>query len=88
MRRGKEAARMAGPAPVYPVELPRLRRIVVVIDFDLGRPMIRVWQLWKSKRIDCYRVRAPDGKVWPGRWGWARVLAEIRHAYIRVSKSA
>lgn len=84
MRRGRDRARMAGPAPDYPDELPRLRRIVVVIDLDSGRPLVRMWQLWRTRRCDSYRLR--DGLRWGvARIGWARVLWQIREAYCRVS---
>lgn len=45
-----------------------------------------VWHefvLLKSDRIDCYRV-AVDGKLLPGRMGWAKILEMVRKAFLRV----
>lgn len=36
MRRGREAARLAAPAPDYPATLPALRRQIIIRDFDFG----------------------------------------------------
>lgn len=74
---------MEGPAPDYPVELPELRRQIIVRDFDFG-PVEYTFDLLKSPRIDSYRVRV-DGKVLPGRYGWARALELIRKGFLRVS---
>ncbi|HEY6873251.1 MAG TPA: hypothetical protein VI298_11045 [Geobacteraceae bacterium] len=39
--------------------------------------------LHRSNRIDCYRVEI-DGRMLPGRKGWASVLEMVRKAFVRV----
>lgn len=76
--------RESGPAPDYPRELPQLRRIVIVIDFDFGR-IVEVFGLWRTGRIDCYRMTRKDGTVIAGSIGWAKALEKIRKGFLRVS---
>jgi hypothetical protein len=80
----KEEIRLEGPVPVYPYEPPEIRRRVVIEDYDYDRITRHEFILLKSNRIDCYRV-AVDGKLLPGRIGWARVLELIRKAFIRAT---
>ena len=82
MRRGKDAARMAKPAPDYLPVLPDLRREIIVIDHDHGESMHRLC-LYKTDRIDCYRVEV-DGKPWKARIGWSMILAGLRKSLPRV----
>lgn len=82
MRRGKAAARMARPAPDYPPTLPELRRRIVIEDYDFGH-QIHVLELFRSNRVDCYRVVA-DGVEWKRRIGWSGILAGLRKAMPRV----
>ena len=84
MRRGKDAARLASPAPDYPAELPRLRRLVIVIDMDTGKPIARTIALYRTPRVDCYRAEV-SGRVWQRRIGWSRVLEGLRKALPRSS---
>ena len=60
MRRGRERARINGPAPDYPQPLPDLRRRIVVESFDFGHE-IHVMEFYRTNRIDCFRV-VVDGK--------------------------
>lgn len=83
MRRGKDAARMARPAPDYPPALPDLRRRIVIEDFDFGH-QVHVLELFRTNRIDCYRVVA-DGVEWKRRIGWSKILAGLRKSLPRVS---
>lgn len=83
MRRGKDAARMSRRAPDYPVSLPDLRRRIVIEDFDFGH-RIHVLELFRTNRIDCYRVVA-DGVEWKRRIGWSGILAGLRKSLPRVS---
>ena len=83
MQRGRERTRMEGPAPEYPAEIPELRRIVVVIDYDFGK-VVEVMRLYKTNRVDCYRA-VIDGKVWRDRIGWTQVLTAIRRSFLRVA---
>ena len=36
MQRGRERARMERPAPEYPLDLPELRREIIIRDYDHG----------------------------------------------------
>lgn len=83
-RDAKERIRLEGPCPKYPYEPPDIRRRIIVEDYDYGRVVRHEFVLLKSNRIDCYRV-AVDGKLLPGRIGWARVLELIRKAFLRAT---
>lgn len=83
MRSAKERRRLEGPAPEYPSDLPDLRRIVVVIDFDFGK-VVEVMRLYKTNRVDCYRAVVND-QVWRKRIGWTQVLAAFRRSFVRVA---
>ena len=85
-RAAKERRRVDGPAPDYPRELPKLRRIVIVIDFDFG-PVVEVFSLWRTRRVDCYEMRRKDGVVVAECVGWARALEMIRKGFLRVSSA-
>jgi hypothetical protein len=71
------------PRPRIPPELPRLRRRVVIEDFDLGGVVRHEIYLYRSSRVDCYLVEV-DGRRLPGRCGRARVLELARKAFVRV----
>jgi hypothetical protein len=81
-RAAKERIRLDSPAPDYPTELPYLRRRIVITDYDFGEVTHTV-DLYRSGRIDCYRVVA-DGIEWKKRAGWSTVLEAIRKSFIRV----
>ena len=83
LRAAKERRRLEGPAPEYPAELPDLRRIVVVIDFDFGK-VVEVMRLYKTSRVDCYRA-VVNGRVWRERVGWTQVLNALRRSFLRVA---
>lgn len=82
-RAAKARIREDGDAPDYPAVLPKLRRIVIVIDFDFG-PMVEVFGLWRTSRIDCYRMTWKDGTVINECIGWAKALEIIRKGFLRV----
>lgn len=82
MRRGRDQARMRRPAPGRPPDLPELRRVVTVVDYDSGQPVQHTLQLYRTNRIDSYRIVA-DGKPWK-RGGWTVALVGLRKAYPRV----
>lgn len=82
MKAGKDAARMARPAPHYPQQLPDLRRRIVVEDWDFGHS-VHVLELHRTNRVDCYRVIA-DGVEWKERIGWSKILAGLRKSMPRV----
>jgi hypothetical protein len=82
MRRGRERARLEGPAPDYPPPLPDLRRRLVIEDFDFGHS-VHVMEFYRTNRIDCFRV-VVDGKEWKRRIGFSNALAGIRKSMPRV----
>ena len=82
MRRGRDAARMALPAPRRAPELPALRREVVVTDHDTGSPVSHVMRLYRTRRVDTYRIEI-DGEQWRC-GGWTAALLALRKAYPRV----
>jgi serine protease inhibitor ecotin len=85
MKRGREAARLAGPAPDYPQPLPELRRTIIVVDHDFGTIEHRI-DLYRTNRVDCYRA-VVGGIVWKKSIGWARVLEAVRKSFVRVLSS-
>lgn len=84
MRAAKARKREALGPRAAPWSPPDLRRIIVVIDFDSGRPMVRMMQLWRGDRIDRYRVRSSKG-VAKRPIGWSKALAAVRKKMPRVS---
>lgn len=82
MRRSKEAARLARPAPDYPAPLPELRMRITVERFDFGLD-VHVFELRRTNRVDVYAVTV-DGKPWQ-RAGLSAVLAGLRKACPRVA---
>lgn len=84
-RAAKDRVRLESPAPEYPPTMPELRRRIVITDFDFGE-VTHTIDLYRSNRIDCYRVVA-DGVEWKKRSGWSAVLEGIRKSFLRVSAS-
>lgn len=85
MRRGKESARMDSPLEHRPVDLPDLRRRIIITDYDFGE-VTHTIDLYRTGRVDCYRAVA-DGKLWKDRIGWAKVLEAVRKSFVRVGAS-
>lgn len=83
MKAGKDAARLASPAPDYPAALPDLRRQIIIRDFDFSEK-IHTLDLYRTNRVDCYRVVA-DGVEWKERVGWSKILAGLRKSMPRIS---
>lgn len=82
MREAADRARMELPAPDYVPQMPELRRRIVITDYDFGE-VTHTIDLYRSGRIDCYRVVA-DGAEWKKRAGWSTVLEAVRKSFIRV----
>ena len=82
MQAGRDAARMAGPAPDYPAALPDLRMRITVERLDCGEPQVHVFELRRSRRVDQYRVHV-DGQPWRV-CGLSAVLEGLRKAMPRV----
>jgi len=85
MREARERKRLEGDEPVYPRELPALRRTLTIVDYDFGRVEHRI-DLYRTRRIDCYRAVA-DGVEWRRSIGWSKVLAALRVKFPRVRAS-
>lgn len=83
MRKARERKRIESAAPDYPMQLPELRRKIIIIDYDFGETR-HVLELYKSDRIDCFKVFV-DGELWKKRIGFSRILSGIRKALPRVS---
>ncbi len=84
MRAAKERKRLEGPLPEYAVDIPDLRRRIIVIDYDSGNAVTHTIDLHRTRRIDQYRA-VVDGVEWKKRIGFSGVLAGIRKAMPRVS---
>jgi hypothetical protein len=82
LRRGRERAAMAREPRGRMPDLPALRREVIVIDYDTGQPVTHTLHLYRTARVDTYRIDA-DGKPWK-RGGWTAALAGLRKAYPRL----
>lgn len=82
MQRGRELARLEGPAPDYPAELPLLRMRITVERFDVAEPEKHVFELRRCRRVDQYAVLI-DGKPWKVA-GLSAVLEGLRKATPRV----
>lgn len=82
MRRGKEAARMAREPERRMPELPEVRRVVMVTDYDRGAPVTHTFELRQSNRVDSYKVFV-DGQPWK-RCGWSAVCAALRKSHHRL----
>ena len=82
MRRGRDAARMAREPRGRAPELPELRREVIVIDFDSGEPVTHTLHLYRTRRVDTFRIEA-DGRPWKC-GGWSKALEGLRKAYPRM----
>lgn len=76
MRRAKERIRLELSAPDYPMELPDLRKKIIVTNYDFDEET-HLFELYKSGRIDQYRVLV-DGELWKDRIGFSGILAGIR----------
>ena len=82
MRRGRDRARMARDPQTRAPELPNLRRVVTVTDYDSGEPITHTLHMHKTRRVDVYRITA-DGQPWKS-CGWSASLGWLRKAYPRL----
>ena len=82
MRQARERLRLESDPPDYPAILPKLRREIIIIDHDFGT-VVEHMKLYKSNRIDCYRVEV-DGKTFLKRLGWAKCIELVRKSFLRV----
>lgn len=83
-RARRDELRQAGDAPDYPADLPELRVVIEVTRLDVGpEPEKHRFELYRTSRVDCYRVMVDD-ELWLPRAGLSRVLAGIRKAMPRI----
>ena len=82
-RAAKERKRLSADPPDYPQDLPDLRRVIEITDFDSGTPITHRIELYRTDRIDYYNVNI-DGNPWQQRIGWSRVLEGLRKALPRI----
>ena len=82
-RAAREEKRIKGIHPEYPSELPKLRRLINITDYDTGIPITHQVALYRSNRIDCYHVYI-NGKLWKRRVGWSKILEGLRKALPRL----
>ena len=78
----RDRNRMAREPQGRPPDLPELRRVVTVTDYDGPTAVTHTLHLYRTTRVDTYRVEA-DGKPWQ-LCGWSAVLAGLRKAYPRI----
>ena len=62
-RNVKESKRLESESPDYSINFipPKLRRIVIVIDFDFGK-VVKFFKFYRSGRIDTYIIKDEEGK--------------------------
>jgi hypothetical protein len=73
--------RMAADPPVYPPDLPQVRRRLIVEDYDFG--LVRhEFLLEKTGRRDVYLVSVDGQQI--GRMDWSRVVELARKGFVRV----
>jgi hypothetical protein len=67
---------------------PKLRRRLTIEDFDGVDPHVHVIEMFRSNRVDSYRV-VVDGRDWTPRGqktvGWSRILDWARKAMPRLA---
>ena len=63
-----ERNRQDGETPLPVREIPRLRRVIEITDYDASEPVVYTLELFRSDRIDCYVVYI-DGSLWEKRIG-------------------
>jgi hypothetical protein len=81
----KGQKRLKVDSPDYPLPIPELRRIVIVIDFDFGRRVVKFFKFYKTKRIDTYRIVDEDGVTVSA--GWARFINQyLMKCFVRVRR--
>jgi len=76
MRKAKERKRLESPAPEPIIDLPDLRKTIVITNFDFGEEVHR-FELMQTGRIDQYKVLV-DGELWKHRIGLSGILAGVR----------
>lgn len=75
-----------GSCPDYPPVFvpPKIRRKVIVIDYDMGE-IEQVFYLLRTSRIDTYKIKS-DGKTWSQNMGWSKFIETMRKGFIRIGR--
>jgi len=81
-RAAKERKRLEGDEPERKWMPPNLRRKIIIIDYDMGKPVVHKIDLYRSNRIDQYIVKVDD-ELWK-QAGWAKTLEGIRKSFFRI----
>ncbi len=82
-RDAKEQKRLDSESPEYPLPVPKLRRIVIIIDFDFGRRIVKIFKFYKTNRIDTYRIIDEEGVMIKS--GWARFINRyLMKCFVRI----
>ncbi len=86
-RKAKELNRLESADMYYEPEYvpPKLRRIVIIIDFDFGK-MVKFFKFYRSGRIDTYIIRDEEGNEIKAGWNnYLKILSKcfpsIRRKY-------
>ena len=53
-RAAREEKRIKGIHPEYPSELPALRRLIKITDYDTSTPVTHRIKLYRSNRVNCH----------------------------------
>jgi hypothetical protein len=87
MRDAKDLLRLESDPPDYLVwEPPKLRRIVIVIDFDLGKRVVKFFKMYRTNRIDTYRIIDEEGVTIKA--GWANFINKyLMKCFVRVRRT-
>ena len=83
MRDAKDRKLLSGEPPQYPIDVPDLRRKIIIEDYDSGAVVRHEIEMHSTRRIDCYRV-VVDGKELKNSAGWSAILAGIRKSLPRM----
>lgn len=81
-RGAREEKRIDGIHPEYPSELPELRRLIKITDYDTSTPITHQIELYRNNHIDCYNVWT-DSKLWKQRIGWSKILEGLKKVLLR-----
>ena len=82
-RAAKERKRLEEAILADRIDLPDLRLVIEITDFDNGSPVTHRVELYRSDRIDCYNVKI-DGQIRLPRFIWSRILEGLCKALLRL----
>ena len=84
-RKAKEQIRLESDAPDYSISFtpPKLRRIVIIIDFDFGK-VVKFFKFYRSGRIDTYLIKDEEGNQ--VKVGWNNFLKILSKCFPSVRR--